>query len=191
MGLLSSIGGAISKGLDYVSAAFISPSKFIASPSEAAANVATLRKNIEVTTQNVGLSAGASMALKKVVVPVAANTAAAAALVIGAGKVVESGIGILIPESTKGKVIAGGITLVGGGFAVGAPKETAIAVTSLPAGLANVGVNIGDVVSEPTLEGKLEKLKEVFTDNPVIATGVAVGGAVAVGLVVLKIAAFG
>lgn len=82
----------------------------------------------------------------------------------------------LIPTTTKGKVIGGTVAVLGAGVAIAQPAKTAEAVLSAPAAVANLGGNVANFISDPSLSSA----KKIYTDNPIaatIATGAAVLGA--------------
>lgn len=81
----------------------------------------------------------------------------------------------LIPATTKGKVIAAIATPVAIGAITEKPKETTKAIISLPSNLANVGANIADLATDPTLSNAANLIKE----NPLIVGGAAIAAGVA------------
>lgn len=85
----------------------------------------------------------------------------------------------LIPQTFKGKVIASvGVPVAIGAF-TSRPVETTKAIIDTPIALANVGGNLAELATDPSIE----KAKTLVTENPLIV-GVA---AVIAGLVASKV----
>lgn len=83
----------------------------------------------------------------------------------------------LIPATTKVKVAGAAAALLATGAIVQEPLATAKAVASLPAGVVNVGGNVAQFAASPSLY----TAKNIITENPLIASGLAAAGLLAVG----------
>ena len=116
-------------------------------------------------------------------VKIAATTATAAAALLvpttAVGRTTAVAVASsLVPKSVVGKVAAAAAVPIVAGAVISKPLETTKAVVEAPANLANLGGNIAELVAEPSLE----KAKDIFKENPVLATTAAVATVAAVGL---------
>lgn len=82
----------------------------------------------------------------------------------------------VIPTTLKGAVLETGAVLVGGGIVASNPLKALDVVAKTPQGLANVGVNIGNLASNPSIENA----KNLVVENPVIV-GLAAAAGLAIG----------
>jgi len=83
----------------------------------------------------------------------------------------------LIPKSTVGKVVASVSIPVVAGVAVANPKQTGKALIEAPQNLANVGLNLGKVGADPSLEN----LSTLYKENPIITGALTAGGVIVAG----------
>lgn len=109
------------------------------------------------------------------------STALTVGSIYGAGKAIATkGITTaakaLIPSTTKGKIVAGGTTLLGAGI-LAETKKPIQAVSTLPSNIGNFGSNVGKLIDNPTLLQAEKTLKE----NPLISSIVLGTGAAIVG----------
>lgn len=176
MGLLSSIGKAITTSLDYLSGAFTNPVTFVTNPA------AAKDKFLETNAQ--GLSGQISNVVKTV-----GTTATAAAIIVGGGAAAGSasaktigGKAISVGAKTLPKLIPK--TLGGKAIAAVAVPVGVTALIKNPGGAANtVGkaveaqIDLGSIIADPSKEGAIEFLKE----HPVTTGVVGAAAALAVG----------
>lgn len=103
------------------------------------------------------------------------TAAALAGTAISASSTATAAVIKLIPATTKGKVIAAVAAPVAIGAITEKPKETTKAIISLPSNLANVGANIADLATNPSLSNATDLIKEnpVIVGGAIAATGVA------------------
>jgi hypothetical protein len=192
MGFLSNIGKAISNVV-------AAPVKAVAAVVKAAPaavvkavapvmNVATVSFVHPVQTVQAIISPTKTVAqvvekhfeqpLSKQITETVVQTAVYATAVLGAGAVAAKGVAgaasALIPETLKGKVIAGIAAPVVLGAVISKPSETLGAVAELPSGLANVGANLAGLATDPSLAN----VKALVTENPVIVGAAAAAAAV-------------
>jgi len=83
----------------------------------------------------------------------------------------------LIPTTVKGKAVAAVSTLALGGAIAAQPAATAKAIIQTPISIANFGGNVATFAANPSISNA----KAIVTENPVIASGVAIGAALTVG----------
>jgi hypothetical protein len=156
------------KLIEKISKAALAPSAFIGTQILKGVSLIT-KKDYGSTKEN--LESASKTTFGKVLGTAIAGTAVAAAGAAVAASSSATAIATkLIPTTTKGKVIAAVATPVAAGAIIEKPKETTKAIISLPSNLANVGANIADLATDPSLSNAVDLVKE----NPVI-----VGGAVA------------
>jgi len=99
-----------------------------------------------------------------------ANTLAVVTPFTAAGKAaVVSVAKSLVPTTAKGALTAAVAVPVATGVLTSSPKARESLVDA-PGGLVNLGTNIGKIVENPSVA----TVKETFTENPVLATGIAV-----------------
>jgi len=116
--------------------------------------------------------------LKKQLTETVIATAGYASLALGAASIVAKGIAAtassLIPATLKGKVVAAVAAPVIAGIVIQEPGATLDTITKTPGALANVGANIAQVATDPSIEN----IKSLVTENPVIVGGAAAIAAV-------------
>lgn len=100
----------------------------------------------------------------------AITLAVAPGLVVGAAK-------SLIPKSPIGKIALGTTGLLAGGAFIAQPKLVSSAVVKTPSSIVNVGGNVANLISDPSIKNATN----IFTENPIVASGLAVAGLVATG----------
>jgi hypothetical protein len=87
----------------------------------------------------------------------------------------------LVPTTTKGKIIAAVAAPVAAGVVLSAPSQSAKAIISTPSALVNVGQNIGTFAVNPSVEN----LKNIYKENPAVATVATSAGLIAIGSAVV------
>lgn len=182
MGLLSSIGNKVKnsivgKALDTLSVAVAHPVQTIGaiiSPDKTVKDVATAHFSQplgkQITETVIGGAALIGTVAGGAAVAGAARAGTLAPTAISVGK-------SLIPETTKGKVIAAVATPVVVGAVINQPKAVAQAVAETPGNLANFGGNVANLVAEPSKEN----LKTLVQENPLITAGAGAAAALIVG----------
>lgn len=171
MGLLSGLGSAIGGGLNLLSTAFVKPietaktvSSFVVNPTVSNA------QKVNTLVESVSSRSATSNIISTV-----KTTAIAAATILPATKIVSA------VSKSAGTIIAANpiktaaVGLIATPILAGSGRVRE-AVVQTPFSVANVGSNIAQVIETPTLSN----IKEIYTDNPVVATGLtlaAVGGA--------------
>ncbi len=150
MGLLSSISGAIEKGLGKVEKAVSTVYQATLAKIPGVSQVKSfVEKNPEVAVGGLAISAtglGAKTIAKGVV----------------------SSAPALIPSTTKGKVVGAVAGLATAGAIAKAPQATISAIAKTPGAIANFGGNVAKFASSPSVE----TAKQIVTENPVISAGV-------------------
>jgi len=188
MGFLSAIKSVAAKAVAVVAA----PVKAIAAPV-----LKTVAKVLDVTTVAVThpvavvkaiasptktvsqvIEKHFSEPLPKQITETVVNTIVAAGAVVGIGAAATAGIGgtvaALTPTTVKGGIVAALVAPVAIGAIISRPSETLGAIAELPSGLANVGGNIAELATDPSLA----HAKELITENPVIVGAAAAAAAI-------------
>lgn len=182
MGLFSAIGGAVAKGLDYLTAGFVHPIKTI---EAAISPTKTIQQDVitphfeqsfvKQTVQT--LTAGATYA-GAVLGGAAIGTAAKAGTI---GTTATKAAAALIPTTIKGKIIAAVAAPVVVGALVQSPGAVIGAVAKAPGELAQFGADVSSFAVNPSISSAIEIVKE----SPLISAGAAaLGVGAAAGLVI-------
>lgn len=180
MGLLSSIGKAVSTALDYISAPLAKPVTTLTKGiSAGAAEVKAQRETGLTVTQGlkqIGVIAGTTAVAAGAVLAAApaASTGAAGAAVRSA---VVSTAKAAVPTTTKGKIVAAVAAPVVIGAVVREPAAAAKVVAQAPSQLAQFGGDVAQFATNPSVE----TAKQIIKESPIISTaaGIAIAGATA------------
>lgn len=174
MGLLSSIGKGIAKGLDVLTVS-------LAHPIQTATAVVSPK-----TTVNQVVQAHFAQPLGEQIKDIVLGTASIAATVVGGAAVggaakagtllpkVASVAKTLIPTTLKGKAIAAVAAPVVIGAVASQPLKSIQAVAKTPGALVNVGGNVANLIAEPSLANA----KTLISENPIIVGGAAAAAAI-------------
>ena len=174
MGIFTSIGKAITKTLDVATVSFTHPFQVIGavvSPKTSVSQVVEKHFAEPVSKQIAGTALAAAGYAAAVAVPFTAVGRTAATAVIKT----------LIPKTAVGTVATGAAVLIGGGAIAANPLSTAKAAISAPSKLVNVGVNVGNLVTNPSLSN----VKTLVTENPLIVGAAAAAAALLVAKAVI------
>lgn len=93
----------------------------------------------------------------------------------------------IIPQTLKGKVIAGTTASVVLPLAVTNPTKTLKVVGEAPTNYANFVSNVVETVNAPTLTEKGKNAIDIFKENPLIAGSIVAGGALLAGKTLLPL----
>ena len=179
MGLFGSIGNVIK------SAANTAVGKTITKALDTISGVVT--NPVTAITQGLGASTQKFVEAKPItnIVKTVTNVGVAAGAVVGIGAIAEGGFAAvakgaqaIIPSTTKGKVIAAVAAPVVVGAVIKEPAKAAETALNAPSKLANFGGNLAEVITNPSIEGAKQLVKE----NPIIAGAAGVAVATGVGL---------
>jgi len=111
--------------------------------------------------------------VKKTVVPIVANTATAAAVVVGGASLAAKGVGTAVkaalPTTLKKQVTAGAAAVVAvpaaAGVIVGSPKKSLEVIGNAPSNVANFATNIFTTAKTPSLSN----IKTTIAENPLLS----------------------
>lgn len=94
----------------------------------------------------------------------------------GAVVVAKTAVKALVPQTTKGKIIAAVAAPVVAGAIIKEPEAAAKAIISAPSELAQFGGDVASFAANPSLEAA----KEIIAESPVISAAAAIAGVAAV-----------
>lgn len=159
MGILSSIGKVVKKGLDANLAFFSAP-------------ITTVTKGV-----GAGLAKTAQMGAVERTAKIVGTAATLATATLGVGTAAgRAAIAAVTPATTKGKITAAVATPILVGGLVSQPKESAQAIIKAPTELAKFGGDIASFAADPSVS----TAKDLITESPILtaASGLLIGGAV-------------
>lgn len=164
MGLFSSIGKQIKTTANIATSIF-------ANPIGAVKAVATGKTAVQFAKEQT------AQPLSKQITQTVVSGLTYATISSGVANIATKGVASLIPSTITGKVIASVATPIVVGAVASNPLKAVESIASVPQSLGNIGVNVATFASNPSIENA----KSIITENPVVSTLLAVGGAVAVG----------
>lgn len=178
MGFFDSVKKALATTLDYISAPVSQPlTTFTQGLSAGAKAVATSRANIQAGNES-GIAKIATIVGTTAVIGGAFLAAAPAATSGAVGAVARSAIVSVIPKTLAGKAAVVTAAPIVYGLVKANPQGAQTVVEKAPSQLANFGQNVGSLVSDPSLNN----VKEIYKENPVIATTATAAVVGAIGL---------